>query len=154
MAEDKENEFLRARKIESGTVIDHIPKGCAMRVLNILGITEEFPSPVSVLMNVPSSHYGHKDMIKVEGRKLEKKELAQIALIAPDATVNTIKNYAVVDKYVVQTPSEIEGVIRCPNPSCITAHEGTARLSVEQPHPLRLRCSFCERVYGEKDVLS
>lgn len=152
MSDEKSNEFLKARKIESGTVIDHIPKGRALRVLNVLGIEESFPATVSVLMNVPSSHYGHKDIIKIEGRKLEKRELAHIALIAPNASVNTIKNYTVVDKYVVQTPSLIEGVLKCPNPSCITGAEGTARLYVEQPHPLKLRCAYCEKVYEEKDL--
>ncbi|MBI5036135.1 aspartate carbamoyltransferase regulatory subunit [Candidatus Micrarchaeota archaeon] len=153
MAEEKPNEFLKAKKIETGTVIDHVAKGKAMRVLGVLGIKEDFPGTVTVLMNVPSSHYGRKDIIKIEGRTLEKKELAHIALIAPNATVNTIKKYAVIDKYVVQTPSLIEGVMPCPNPNCITSAEGISRLSVVQAHPLRLKCSFCEKVYGEADLL-
>ncbi len=152
MIEHKENEFLKARKIETGTVIDHVPKGCALKVLRSLALGDAFPGTISVLMNVPSSHYGHKDIIKIEGLTLAKKEIAKIALFAPAATVNTIKNYTVVDKYVVQLPNVMENVVNCPNPNCITVREGVSRLLVESASPVRLRCAYCERVYKETDL--
>lgn len=152
MQEDKSGEFLKAKKIQMGTVIDHVPKACALKVLRVLGIAEDFPGTVTVLMNVASSHYGFKDIIKIEGRSLAKKEIAKIALLAPSATVNTIQNYSVVDKYVVQVPSILEGVVACPNPNCITRMEGASRLLVEQASPVRLRCAYCEKVYGEGDI--
>jgi aspartate carbamoyltransferase regulatory subunit len=149
---DKENEFLKAKKIETGTVIDHIPAAHALEVLRVLGIGEGHGGAVTILMNVPSSHYGAKDIIKIEGKKLAKKEVAQIALIAPAASVNTIQNFSVVDKYVVQTPKVLEGVVKCPNPNCITALEGTAKLHVESANPLLIRCQYCEKVYGGTDL--
>lgn len=152
MMDDKQGAFLKAKKIETGTVIDHVPKAMALKVLRILGIEDDFPGTVTVLMNVPSSHYGFKDIIKIEGRLLAKKEIAKIALLAPSATVNTIQNFTVVDKYVVQVPSVLEGVVACPNPSCITRNEGTPRLLVENASPVRLRCAYCEKVYGERDI--
>lgn len=152
MMESKEGAFLKAKKIETGTVIDHVPKGMALKVLRVLGIDDDFPGTVTVLMNVPSSHYGFKDIIKIEGRILQKKEIAKMALMAPAATVNTIQNFTVVDKYVVQVPSVLEGVVVCPNPTCITRLEGTARLLVENASPVRLRCAYCEKVYGDKDI--
>lgn len=152
MIEPKENSYLKAKKIETGTVIDHVPKGVALKVLKVLGIDGEFPGTVTVLMNVSSSHYGSKDIIKIEGRLLAKKEIAKIALLAPSATVNTIQNFSVVDKYVVQVPPVLEGVVACPNPTCITRLEGTSRLLVENASPVRLRCAYCEKVYGESDI--
>lgn len=152
MTANKENEFLKAKKIEAGTVIDHIPKGMALKVLQILKIGDDFPGTVTVLMNVPSSHYGEKDIIKLEGKKLAKKEVAQIALIAPTASVNTIQHFSVVDKYVVQTPKKLEGVMPCPNPNCITRKEGESHLDVESTNPFRVRCAYCEKVYGENDL--
>ncbi|MDP2718006.1 MAG: aspartate carbamoyltransferase regulatory subunit [Candidatus Micrarchaeota archaeon] len=149
---DKENEFLKAKKIETGTVIDHIPAARALEVLRVLGVTAEHHGAITVLMNVPSSHYGHKDIIKIEGKKLAKKEVARIALIAPTASVNTIQNFSVVDKYVVQTPKVLEGVVKCPNPNCITSREGTAKLHVETPSPLCIRCQYCEKVYDGSEL--
>jgi len=152
MMDDKEGAFLKAKKIETGTVIDHVPKGMALKVLRVLGIDDDFPGTVTVLMNVPSSHYGFKDIIKIEGRILQKKEIAKMALMAPAATVNTIQNFTVVDKYVVQVPQVLEGVVACPNPTCITRLEGTPRLLVENASPVRLRCAYCEKVYADKDI--
>lgn len=152
MIDPKESAYLKAKKIETGTVIDHVPKGMALKVLRVLGIEDDFPGTVTLLMNVPSSHYGSKDIIKIEGRILQKKEIAKMALLAPAATVNTIQNFTVVDKYVVQVPSVLEGVVACPNPTCITRSEGTSRLLVENASPVRLRCAYCEKVYGETDI--
>ncbi len=149
---DKENEFLKAKKIQIGTVIDHIPAARALEVLRVLGIDADHKAAVTVLMNVPSSHYGHKDIIKIEGKKLAKREVAQIALIAPSASVNTIQNFSVVDKYVVQTPKVLEGVVPCPNPNCITGREGTPKLHVESASPLSIRCQYCEKVYRGSEL--
>lgn len=150
-----EKEKLRVRKIEGGTVIDHIPSGRSLTVLEILGITQETDDTVSVLMNVPSGKYGEKDIVKIEGRKLGKEEISKIALAAPDATINVIEDYKVVDKKVVELPDIVKEVVDCSNPACITntSEPATTEFRVVNKSPLRLRCAYCERITEEDELL-
>ena len=85
---------LKVPRIKNGTVIDHITAGNAVKVLHILGIPKTTSSTVSVAMNVKSK-LGKKDIVKVENRELDPKEVDKIALIAPKATINIIRNYEV-----------------------------------------------------------
>ncbi len=147
---EKEDE-LRVKKIEFGIVIDHIPQGKSWKVSRILGLDENSQSTVSLLMNVPSASTGLKDIIKIEGRGLTKKELEKIALVAPSATVNVIRNYAVVEKYKAKLPEAIEGVVQCPNPNCISNKEGASRFHVKEFSPLKLQCDYCEKVYSDHE---
>ncbi len=80
-------EMRRVTAICNGTVIDHVPAGHALKVLRMLRISGVQSSPVSLVMNVPSSKYGAKDIIKVEDRELTQDELDRLGLIAPHARV-------------------------------------------------------------------
>ncbi|KXA94943.1 aspartate carbamoyltransferase [candidate division MSBL1 archaeon SCGC-AAA259I09] len=147
-----DKEELRVSKIEAGTVIDHIPPGRALTVLEILGIDQETSETVSVLMNVPSGRYGEKDIVKIEGRELREDEVNKIGLVAPNATINVIEDYKVVEKRVVELPDVIEGVVDCSNPACITntSEPATPKFWVVNKNPIRLRCSYCERITEEE----
>lgn len=114
---------LHVAKIERGTVVDHIPAGQALNVLDLLGIDGTEGEVVSVAMNVPSGRLGRKDVVKVENRELSRAELDVLALIAPEATYNIIRDYAVARKDVVERPDEVSGVLSCPNGGCITNTE-------------------------------
>ena len=107
-------------KIKEGTVIDHINAGKALLVLRILGIRAGSRETVSMVMNVPSEKMGRKDIVKVEGKFIGDEELNKIALIAPNATINLIKDYEIQRKFKVKLPEMIEGILRCPNRNCIT----------------------------------
>ncbi len=138
---------LKVTPIKNGTVIDHIPSGMALKVLKVLGITGDVSSTVSVLMHVPSKRRGAKDIVKVEDRELNPRELNKIALIAPAATINIIRNYNVAEKHTVTLPDRIVGILRCGNPNCITnAREPVETVFlVRDRDPLRLRCQYCDR---------
>jgi len=142
----KKKKELKIPLIKEGTVIDHITAGQAVKVLHILGIPEKTKSIVSVVMNVKSK-IGKKDIVKVENRELEPKEVNKIALIAPKATINIIRNYEVVKKYRVNVPDEIVGIVRCPNPRCIsnTREPIESRFRVISKDPIRIKCCYCER---------
>lgn len=150
-----EKEELRVRKIEGGTVIDHIPSGRSLTVLEILGITQETDDTVSILMNVPSGKFESKDIVKIEGRELGEEEISKIALAAPNATINVIDDYEVVEKKVVELPDLVEGVVDCSNPACITntSEPATTEFKVVSKSPLRLRCTYCERITEEENLL-
>ena len=111
---------LRVSKIENGTVIDHVRAGEALRVLKILGIDGSEGESISVGMNVPSDRLGHKDVVKVEGMELSQDEVDVLSLIAPDASINIIREYDVVEKSRVERPDAVTGVLTCPNTNCIT----------------------------------
>jgi aspartate carbamoyltransferase regulatory subunit len=143
---------VRVLPIKEGTVIDHITAGQALRVLRILGITETSHKVVSVAMNVPSRAMGKKDIVKVENRELVPREVHKIALITPQASINIIRNYKVIEKYLVSLPSEVVGVLRCANPNCIsnTSEPATPKFIVKESG---LRCYYCERTAAE-DIMN
>lgn len=143
---------LRVTPIGNGTVIDHIPPGQALNVLRILGIDRTTEATISVLMNVSSRRSGKKDIVKVEDRELKEEEVNKVSLIAPGATINIIRDQRVVEKYTVDMPDLIVGVVRCPNPSCIsnTSEPIKSQILVKSKNPVILRCVYCEQPIAEK----
>jgi len=146
---------LYVKKIRNGTVIDHISAGHALDVLKILGIDGHEGNIVSIALNVASKTQAKKDIVKVEGRELKPGEVDKIALIAPGATINIIREYEVAEKNRVKLPETIGGIVRCANPSCVSnaGEPVTARFKVEKEDPLRLRCFYCARIMEKSDVL-
>ena len=149
------NEELRVRKIKDGTVIDHIKGGSGKKVIDILGIDGSLPETAVLLMNVASKRIGKKDMVKIENKTLKKEEVDKIALVAPNATWNVVKDYKVVNKSRIEIPDELEGILKCPNPKCISnaGEPMKTRFKVEEKEPVRLRCNYCERIIDLKDIL-
>ena len=137
---------LKITPIKNGTVIDHITAGYAVKVLRVLKIPESTSSVVSVAMNV-SGKMGKKDIVKVENRELDPHELDKIALIAPKATINIIREYEVVKKHKVELPNEVVGIAKCSNPTCISnAREPVkSRFQIVSKDPLRIKCYYCDR---------
>ncbi len=113
-------EGLLISPIRNGTVIDHITAGEALNVLKIIGITGTTTESISVATNVKSGKMAKKDIVKIENRELRKDEVNRIALIAPNASINIIRNYDVFEKKGVEIPGILAGVVRCPNPGCIS----------------------------------
>jgi len=152
MAEEKE---LRVQKIKEGTVIDHISAGGSLSVLKILGIMGHEDNIVSIVMNVPSHSLGRKDIVKVEGRELNPKEVDKIALIAPRSTINIVRNYVVVEKQKPRLPKIIKGIVKCANVTCISnsAEPADSMFYVEHEEPLRLRCYYCNRYLEKDDII-
>lgn len=147
---------LLVSKIREGTVIDHIPAGRALVVLKILGVTGNEGFRVAVVMNVDSVRMKKKDIVKLEGYYPRMEDLMKVSLVAPDATINIIKDYSVVEKRKVEIPKVIEGVLRCPNPTCISRKPGepiSSRFLLVSESPLRLKCYYCGTEIGESDVI-
>ena len=143
---------LRVSKIKSGTVIDHIEGGQALNVLALLGIDGSEGEAVSVAMNVPSGRLGHKDVVKVESRELSQDELDVLALIAPEATINIIRDYDVVEKTRVERPDQVVGVLACPNRACITRTDEPVESRFEVLAD-GVRCEYCGTIVRE-DIAS
>jgi len=149
---DKE---LRVSKIRSGTVIDHIRGGFALDVVKILGITGKEKRVMTIAINVPSKRFGVKDIVKIEGKALSSQEVNRIALVAPHASINIIKDYLVVEKLEVKLPAAIEGIVKCTNPCCITNTDEpvASKFHIKQEDPLLLKCHYCGVTIEQADVL-
>ncbi|MEM1514738.1 MAG: aspartate carbamoyltransferase regulatory subunit [Candidatus Bathyarchaeia archaeon] len=146
---------LRVSKIKNGTVIDHITRGHALNVIKILGIDGR-SGVITIAMNVSSQKLGVKDIVKIENRELKPEEVDKIALIAPHATINIIRNYRIVEKQRVKLPQIIHGIVKCVNPTCISNSENEPVKSifyVESEEPLKLRCHYCGTIMEKEDVL-
>jgi len=140
---------LRVSKIRNGTVIDHVSGGQALNVLSILGIDGSEGLGVSVVMNVPSDRLGLKDVVKVEDRELSQSEVDVISLIAPEATINIIREFDVVEKNRVDRPKTVIGLLACPNRNCIT----NANEPVETKFDVvddGVRCTYCGTIIREE----
>ena len=146
---------LRVSKIKDGTVIDHINGGYALDVVKILGITGREKRVMTIAINVPSKRFKVKDIVKIEGRALNSQEVNRIALVAPHASINIIRNYSVVEKLEVKLPQVIEGTVKCVNPACISNSEEpvSTRFYVKSEEPLMLKCHYCGYILEKADVL-
>ena len=139
---------LMVRRIKEGTVIDHIDEGKGLQVLSALQIDGQDGSLITIALNVPSGKFKKKDIIKVENRFLADDDTNKLAVIAPKATINIIKNYKLVEKRRVALPNEIDRIFRCSNPDCITnSHEHIESImDVIDKEGRVLKCRYCGRV--------
>ncbi len=152
---NRDDTLVKVRKLRMGTVIDHLTSGTAVDAFRVLGLSHE-KGVVLIGMNLGSHKAGEKDIIKIENRELTRDELNRIALMSPQANISIIREYRVVDKFRVELPEEIEGIVRCRNPNCITNVEGVrSRFLLCGKTPPLLRCIYCERrvKQGEFDFM-
>lgn len=142
---------LKVDAIKDGTVIDHIPAGKAIRLISLLKLDET--DQVMIGTQLQSKKYGRKDVVKIENKEFTDEELNLITLLAPSATFVLIRNYETIKKAKAKIPSVIEGLIKCPNPTCITNNEPMKTIfSLEETEPIKMRCHYCERVYKVDDI--
>ena len=143
---------LKITPIKNGTVIDHIANGLALEVLRIIGVQDlDKDSTVAVGLHVRSQKIGWKDIVKVENMELSPRKVNAIALISPTATIAMIRDFKVREKRTVHLPDRIVGIVRCPNPSCISnQHEPVeSEFEIARRRPVVLRCIYCERMVDE-----
>ncbi len=109
--------------IRSGTVIDHITAGEALNVLKILGITGSTTESLSVATNVASHRMEKKDIVKIENRELRTEEVDRIALIAPQAKINIIREVPCRREERGRDPEDPPGRRPLPEPGLHHQHE-------------------------------
>jgi len=138
---------LKVSAIKEGTVLDHIPADQLFKVIDILGLTHS-GNQVTFGTNLDSKLLGKKGIIKIADRFFESDELNRIALIAPQAKINIIHNFEVVEKRELSIPSTIKGIVKCMNRVCVTNHQPIETLftTISGDGELRLLCHYCEKV--------
>ena len=137
----KEEKKINITPIQEGTAIDHLKPGTALKILGVLNLQDV---AVTAAMNVGSRRMGRKDIIFIDGKKLNELELNKVALIGKGGTLNEIKSAKIVVKKELIYPDRVEGIIKCINPKCITNAEPISTKFRVFPEPLSANCYYCQ----------
>ena len=140
--------------LENGTVLDHIPAKNVYKALDILNL-KGIENQITIGINLVSKVHGEKGIIKIADKFFEDEELNKLALIAPNATVNIIRDFKVVEKKKLVMPKEVVGIAKCRNPKCVTNHQPikTRFATVEKDNEIQLLCHFCEKITTTKYII-
>jgi len=148
----KEPKQLSVSAIQNGTVIDHVPAKNLFKVIQILGL-DKIDTQITFGTNLESKKLGKKAIIKISGVYFEDEDINRIALVAPDAKLNIIRDYEVVEKKVVVVPDSITGIAKCMNPKCITNFEHvTTKFRVVSKINVALKCHYCEKITNQENL--
>lgn len=143
---------LAVAALKDGTVIDHIPSDALFKAVRILGI-ENMDRHITIGVNLESRKLGKKGIIKVSDIEFDEATLNRIAIIAPNAVVNTIRDFEVAHKRTVSLPETVNGIVRCPNPKCISNNEPmTTRFHIIERDPVVMRCHYCNHTVSGSDA--
>ncbi len=150
---EKGGKELKVSAIKNGTVLDHIPANQLFKVISILGL-KDCANQITFGTNLDSKLLGKKAIIKVADRFFEEAEINRVALVAPDAKINIIKDFEVIEKKVLRVPDEIVGIVKCANPKCITNHQPiTTKFKTGYENGvLKLHCRYCEKNTGSDNL--
>ena len=136
----------------NGIVIDHIPCASLFKVVNLLGL-DKMQNSVTIGNNLDSGSMGKKGIIKIADVNLPEDTLNRIAVIAPHAVVNIIRDYKVVEKHPVVLDEDLIDIVRCNNPKCICNNEPMpTHFHVVSSEPTTLRCHYCERIVSHDEI--
>lgn len=144
---------LSVSAIKNGTVIDHVPAEVLFKVVSILKL-DTLDNMITIGNSLGSEKLGKKGIIKLSEVFFQDNEINKIALVAPCAKLNLIRNYEVVEKKVVAIPDEIVGIAKCVNPKCITNNEDvTTRFKVVSKSEVKLKCHYCEKITSQDNIV-
>ena len=144
---------LSVSAIKEGTVIDHVPAPALFKVVSILNL-DKLDTMITIGNNLGSEKLGKKGIIKLSKVFFEDNEINKIALVAPCAKLNIIRDYEVVEKKVVAIPDEIFGIVKCVNPKCITNNEKVkTRFEVISISEVKLKCHYCEKITDQDNIV-
>lgn len=134
---------MKIDSIQNGIVIDHLPAGSAMTVYRYLKL-DECEGSVAILQNVQSGKHVRKDIIKLDG--VTELDWDILGFLAPDCTVNVIRDSQIMEKRHMNLPEKLVDVIRCRNPRCITTVEPGLKhiFTLADRERAVYRCIYCE----------
>ncbi|RLD31600.1 MAG: aspartate carbamoyltransferase regulatory subunit [Bacteroidetes bacterium] len=145
---------LKVSAIRNGTVIDHIPSENVFQVFKILNL-DNTSRQVYFGTNLDSKKYGKKGIIKISNKYFENEEISKIAIVAPTATIIEIKDYDVTKKGKVTLPENINNIVKCFNPKCVTNHQNVPtsfRVIEDHKGKMKLLCKYCEKTMGQENI--
>jgi len=134
---------MEVTSIQDGIIIDHVPAGTALKVLQYLKI-DPSKTRLALIMNTDCPRYGTKDIIKIEN--VEGIDLDVLGLVARQATVDIVRGGRIVEKVQPHLPEHVVNVITCVNPRCVTTTERGIDQMFHLAHSQRqeYRCDYCD----------
>jgi aspartate carbamoyltransferase regulatory subunit len=148
----KDEKKLQVSAIKDGTVIDHIPANSLFKVIKILNLGT-LTNPVTFGSNLESEKLGKKAIIKMSNKYFDDEEINKLILVAPEASLNIIKDYQVVEKKQVHIPDTIMGIAKCVNPTCITNNEPVVtKFKVLYTSNVNLKCLYCDKITDQDHI--
>lgn len=134
---------MEVTSIQNGIIIDHVPAGHALKVLQYLHV-DPSQTRLALIMNASSKRYGTKDIIKIEDT--EDIDLDVLGLVARTATVGIVRGGKIVDKLTPNLPEHVVNIITCVNPRCVTTTERGIDQMFHLMHSSReeYRCDYCD----------
>ena len=146
----KDRKQLVVSALKDGTVIDHVPAKSLFKVISILGL-DHIDNMITFGTNLESKKLGKKAIIKISDKFFRNEDINKIALVAPQAKLNIIRDYDVVEKKIVEVPDTITGIVKCVNPKCITNHEEVkTKFTVINKLNVALKCFYCEKITDQE----
>ncbi|MBM0046791.1 aspartate carbamoyltransferase regulatory subunit [Anaerococcus sp. mt242] len=142
--------MLEITSLKNGIVIDHVKAGNGIKIFELLGLAD-LDDQVALILNAESSNMGRKDIIKVENH--QDIDLDIVSIIDSEATVNIIENEEVVEKKELELPEEIENILTCQNPKCISTSERsvTSKFILINPEETKYKCAYCDHIYDVEE---
>ena len=134
---------MEVTSVRNGIIIDHVPAGTALKVLEYLHI-DPARTKLALIMNATSQRLGTKDIIKIEDSV--DVNLDVLGLVARTATVGIVKDGVIIEKRQPHLPEHIVNVITCRNPRCVTTTERGIKQRFHLVHSDRMeyRCDYCD----------
>ncbi|MBQ8056544.1 MAG: aspartate carbamoyltransferase regulatory subunit [Paludibacteraceae bacterium] len=143
---------LQVAALRNGTVIDHIPSEHLFKVVSLLGLNFT-KHQITIGNNFESKKMGTKGFIKIADKFFEGNEINKITLVAPQARLNIIKDYEIIEKQNLSLPERIRKVVKCNNPKCITNNEPMETIfDVIDKENTVLKCHYCEHKIQKNDI--
>ncbi len=148
----KNKQELQVAALKDGTVIDHIPSQKLFTVVSLLGL-EHMDCNITIGFNLDSKKLGKKGIIKIADKFFCDEEINRISAVAPHIKLNIIRDYEVVEKKKVDMPDDFKGIVKCPNPKCITNNEPMATLfHVIDKKDSLIKCHYCEKEQSLENI--
>ena len=137
--------MINVSKIKKGIVLDHIKAGeghCLYKALNL----DKVEDTVVLMQNISSTSKGKKDLIKIETDF--DLDFTVLGLIAPHTTVNYIVDGERTEKYRMELPEKVNGIMKCKNPRCITNVEKVDDIlfTLKDIKNKEYSCEYCDSV--------
>ncbi|WP_297280623.1 aspartate carbamoyltransferase regulatory subunit [uncultured Anaerococcus sp.] len=142
--------MLEITSLENGVVIDHIKVGNGLKIFELLAL-ENLNDEIAIILNAKSKQLGRKDIIKIQNYM--NINLDAVAIIDPTATINVIKDDEVIEKKTLELPEEVEGILDCQNPKCISTSERNVKskfILINKEEKI-YKCGYCSHIYDVEE---
>ena len=136
---------MEVTSIQNGIIIDHVPAGTALKVLEYLKI-DPAKTKLALIMNTDSHMFGTKDIIKIESEEeAETIDLDVLGLVARTATVGIVRGGKIVEKSSLHCRNMWSIIIKCVNPRCVTTTEPAVQMfHLVHSDRQEYRCDYCD----------